>query len=113
MANIYDTANQLESELRETTQYLELKEAYENIKKDEDASSVLGEFQALQQTLYQKQQSGQEITEEEAAQAQTVSGEMSENELTMELMEKERTLNEMLTEINGIIMKPVQDVYEL
>lgn len=113
MVNIYDTAYQLERELRETSQYIDLKEAFENIKNDEEANIILEEFQALQQVLFQKQQTGQEITEEEALQAQTVSAKMSENELTLELMEKERTLNEMLNEINGIIMKPVQDIYGL
>lgn len=112
IVNIYDTANQLERELRETDQYEALVEAHEAIKADEDANAVLGEFQALQQALYQKQQTGVEITEEEALQAQNVSGKMSENELTMELMNKERALNELLNEINGIIMKPVQDVYQ-
>lgn len=113
MVNIYDSANQLERDLRETPQYKELKAALENIKSDDDANNVLEEFQALQQLLYQKQQMGQEITEEEALQAQAVSARMSDNELTMELMEKERTLNEMLMEINSIIMKPVQDIYGL
>ncbi|HLR88686.1 MAG TPA: YlbF family regulator [Atopostipes sp.] len=112
MANVYDTANQLERELRETEQYQALAQAYEEIRADEDASGVLSEFQALQQALYQKQQAGEEISEEEALQAQNVSGKMTENELTMELMEKERALNQVLNDINGIIMKPVQDIYQ-
>ena len=112
MANIYDTANQLEGELREAEQYKALAKAYEEIRADEAASEVLTEFQALQQTLYEKQQAGEEISEEEALQAHNVSGKMTENELTMELMEKERALNQVLNDINGIIMKPVQDIYQ-
>ena len=84
--NIYDTANQLERDIRETDQYKALVEAYEAIQADEDANAVLGEFQELQQELFQKQQTGVEITEEDSLQAQNVSGKMSENELTMELM---------------------------
>lgn len=112
MANIYDTANQLERELRETEQYQALAQAYDEIKADEDANGVLIEFQSLQQALYQKQQTGEEISEEEALQAQNVSGKMTENKLTMELMEKERALNQVLNDINSIIMKPVQDIYQ-
>lgn len=112
MVNIYDTANQLESDLRETDQYLALKEAYENVTNDEDAQAVLTEFQELQQTLHQKQQAGEEIEEEEANQAQVLSIKMSANELTMELMEKEQELNALLSEINGIMMKPIQEIYE-
>lgn len=113
MVNIYDTANQLEKDLRELSQYKELKEAHENVKNDEDANDILKEFQNLQQSLYQKQQTGEEVSEEEANNAQALSIKMTANELTMELMEKEQALNALLSEINGIIMKPVQEIYEL
>ena len=55
---------------------------------------------------------GQEISEEEAAQAQEVSQKMQENELTSELMEKEQQLNQVLTDVNQIIMKPIQELYQ-
>lgn len=112
MVNIYDTANQLESDLRELSQYVDLKEAHESVKNDEEANAILTEFQNLQQSLYEKQQAGQEIGEEEANEAQVLSIKMSANELTMDLMEKEQALNTLLGEINGIIMKPVQEIYE-
>lgn len=113
MVNIYDTANQLESDLRKTTQYLELKEAHDNVKNDEDAKAILEEYQVFHHELYTKQQNGEEITEEEANDAQVLSIKMSANDLTMELMEKEQALNGLLSEINGIIMKPVQEIYEV
>lgn len=111
MSNIYDTANAIERDLRKAEQYTDLKEAYKTIQEDEEANAILTEFQTLQQTLFQKQQTGQEISEEEATNAQAVSAKMSENELTMDLMEKERTLNQLLQDINEIIMKPVQEIY--
>jgi cell fate (sporulation/competence/biofilm development) regulator YlbF (YheA/YmcA/DUF963 family) len=112
MANIYDTANQIERELRETPQYTGLEEAFATVKEDEEANSILEEFQGVQALVYQKQQTGQEITEEEAEQAQEISQKMTENEKTTELMEKERELNQVLNDINGIIMKPIQEIYQ-
>jgi len=112
MANVYDTANQIESELRETPQYTNLKEAFATVENDEEANDILKEFQQMQQAVYQKQQAGQEVTEEEAMQAQTVSQQMQENELTKDLMDKERALNDVLNDINGIIMKPIQEIYQ-
>ena len=112
MANIYDTVNQVEREIRETEQYITLKEAIDAVKADEEANAVLTEFQGVQQIFFQKQQMGQEISEEEAAQAQTVSQQMQENELTSELMEKEQQLNQVLTDVNEIIMKPIQELYQ-
>lgn len=110
--NIYDTANQLERDLRETQQYLDLKEAYNTIQADEEASAVLTEFQGMQQAIYMKQQTGQEVTEEEIADAQAASEKMMDNELAVELMDKEKALNQVIQDINQIIMKPIQEIYE-
>lgn len=112
MVNIYDTANQLEKDLREMDQYKELEAAYAEVLADETASSILKEFQSLQQKLHEKQHSGEEITEEEAQEAQVLPIKMNANELTKNLMDKEQALNALLTEINTIIMKPVQEIYE-
>lgn len=110
--NIYDTANQLERDLRETQQYLDLKKAYNAIQTDEEASAVLTEFQGMQQAIYMKQQTGQEVTEEEIADAQAASEKMMDNELAVELMDKEKALNQVIQDINQIIMKPIQEIYE-
>lgn len=111
MVNIYDTANQLEKELRETSQYKELEEAHANVLADEEAAKIYNEFQSFQQKVHQKQQAGEEITEEETQEAQVLPIKMNSNELTKELMDKAQELNALLTEINGIIMKPVQEIY--
>lgn len=110
--NIYDTANQMERELRETKEYTDLKDAYATVEADESANVILKDFQQMQQMIYQKQQMGQEVTEEEVEKAQAVSQQMTENELTTDLMDKERALNQVITDINGIIMKPVQEIYQ-
>lgn len=112
MANVYDSANEVERDLREQEQYTGLKEAIAEVKADEEANAVLEEFQGMQALVYQKQQMGQEISEEEAAQAKTVSEKMTNNELTTNLMDKERELNQVLTDINEIIMKPIQELYQ-
>lgn len=112
MANIYDTVNQVERELRETEQYVNLKEGIAAVKADEEANAILTDFQGVQQLVYQKQQMGQQINEEEAEQAQAVSQQMQENQLTSELMEKEQQLNQVLTDINQTIMKPIQELYQ-
>lgn len=112
MADIKDTATQVQEELRNTDEYAGLKEAFATVKANEEANEILQEFQSMQSLVYQKQQSGQQVTEEEAAQAQEISQKMTENEITSDLMDKERELNEMLNEVNSIIMKPIQEIYQ-
>lgn len=110
--NIYDTANQMEREMREIGEYTALKEAYEKVGTDEEAGAILKDFQDMQQMIYTKQQMGQDVSEEEIENAQAISEKMTENELTAGLMEKERALNQVITDINGIIMKPIQEIYQ-
>lgn len=110
--NIYDTANQLESELRQTDQYLKLKETFEEIHKDEEASELFNNFRQIQQTLQQKQMAGQEISEEEAQQAQEISGKISENETIAGLLEAEKAVGQMIDDINQVVLKPIQELYQ-
>lgn len=110
--NIYDTANQLERELRETDQYVNLKAAFEKVRGDEEASGLFNEFRQVQQTLQQKQMTGQEITEEEAQNAQEISGKIGQNEIIGELLEAEKAVGQMIDDINQVVLKPVQELYQ-
>lgn len=112
MADIKESATQVEEALRNTDEYAGLKEAFATVQANEEANGILQEFQGMQSLVYQKQQSGQQVTEEEAAQAQEISQKMTENEITSDLMDKERELNELLNEVNSIIMKPIQEIYQ-
>lgn len=109
--NIYDTANQLERELRELDQYKKVTECLANIEANEEAKALLDEFRQINVVLQQKQMSGQEITEEDIAHAQGLGQRASENELVKELMTAEQMLNMVVQEINQIITKPLQEMY--
>lgn len=112
MNNIYDTANKLEQELRETEAYSDLKSAFSTVKADSEASEVFQQFQEVQMKLQQKQMSGEEISEEEISEAQEMALKSGENDLIKELMEAEQKLSTLIDDLNRIIMKPVQDIYQ-
>ncbi|API89084.1 hypothetical protein BKP56_07380 [Marinilactibacillus sp. 15R] len=110
--NIYDTANQLEREIRETEQFVKLQEAFTAVKNDEEASKIFEEFRSVQQVLQQKQMSGQEITEEEAQHAQEISGKIGQNETISGLLEAEKQVGQMIDDINQVVLKPVRELYQ-
>ena len=93
MSNIYDTANQLERDLRELQEFKTVKESFEAIYADETAKALFGEFRTVNIELQQKQFSGQEITEEDIQKAQELGQKVSENEHIKALMEAEQRLN--------------------
>lgn len=112
MNNIYDTANKLEQELRETEAYSDLKVAFSTVKADSEANEVFQKFQEVQMKLQQKQMSGEEILEEEINEAQEMALKSGENNLIKDLMDAEQKLSTLVDDLNRIIMKPVQDIYQ-
>ena len=90
--NIYDAANQLERDLRKTDQYKKLEGAFETLQKDDEAKALFDQFRLTQQTLQQKQMSGQEIGEDEAKQAQELSQKVGNNDVLSELIQAEQDL---------------------
>ncbi|ALV22995.1 hypothetical protein NY10_2411 [Carnobacterium antarcticum] len=110
--NIYDTANQLEKELRETEAYADLQAAFAAVKEDPEANEVFQQFQEIQMSLQQKQMSGEEILEEEIKEAQEMALKSGENLIIKDLMEAEQKLSTLIDDLNRIIMKPIQDIYQ-
>jgi len=110
--NIYDAANQLERDLRKTDQYKNLEEAFETLQKDDEAKALFDQFRLTQQTLQQKQMTGQEIGEDEAKQAQELSQKVGNNDVLSELIQAEQELGQMIEEINQIALKPIQELYQ-
>lgn len=110
--NIYDAANQLERDLRKTDQYKKLEEAFETLQKDDEAKALFDQFRLTQQTLQQKQMTGQEIGEDEAKQAQELSQKVGNNDVLSELIQAEQELGQMIEEINQIALKPIQKLYQ-
>ncbi|WP_025729259.1 YlbF family regulator [Atopobacter phocae] len=109
--NIYDTANQLERELRELDAFKKLEEAFNTIFKNDIAKKLFEDFRNIQIELQQKQMTGQEITEADMKHAEEIATKATENEFVRNLMEAERELSLVMEDINRIIMKPVQEVY--
>lgn len=111
MSNIYDTANQLERDLRDLAEFKTVKESFEAIEADETAKALFDEFRQVNIELQQKKYSGQEITEEDIQKAQELGQKVSENEYIKALMEAEQRLNTIMQDINRIITNPLQELY--
>ena len=111
MSNIYDTANQLERDLRKLQEFKTVKESFEAIYADETAKALFDEFRTVNIELQQKQFSGQEITEEDIQKAQELGQKVSENEHIKALKEAEQRLNTIMQDINRIITNPLQELY--
>ncbi|MFC7372881.1 YlbF family regulator [Fictibacillus iocasae] len=111
MSNVYDIAYDLEKALRSSSDFQELKKMYDEVNANEDTKKLFEEFRDLQLGLQQKQMTGQEITEEEVQQAQSVFQSVQENETISKLMAAEQRMSMIVAEMNKIITKPLEELY--
>ncbi len=109
--NLYDVAYNLEKALRESDDFKTLKRLYDEVNADESASKMFENFRNIQLNLQQKQMQGQEITQEEIDQAQKSVQLVQQHELISQLMAAEQRLSMVVTELNKIIMKPLEEMY--
>ena len=65
VVNIYDTANELSRQLRETQEYQGLKTAFEALKADSETFDTFKKFQQAQADAQHNQMNGQQPTYDE------------------------------------------------
>ena len=111
--NIYDSANQIEREIREMDEFKALQAAFDAMKADTESFELFKNFQELQVELLQKQMQGIEYSEEDAQQAQEMAVKVQGTAVIQELMQKEQAFSVIINDLNRIIMKPVQELYEM
>ncbi|GEN82751.1 UPF0342 protein [Sporosarcina luteola] len=110
--NIYDDLNKLEATLRKTAEFAKVQQAIEDVKADEQASELFKSFRKIQLTLQEKQMQGEEISGEELEYAQKTAQLAQQNEKIMQMLQAEMGLSGLIEEVNRVLMKPVQELYE-
>ena len=110
--NVYDTANQLERDLRQLPAYLELKASLEAIEANAESRELFEEFRNLSQLLQAKQMEGDTPSDEEIASIQAMSVKVQGDENINRLMMSEQQVSQVINDINTIITKPLNEAYE-
>ena len=110
--NIYDDLNKLEAAFRNTSEFAGVQEAVEVVKADEEALAMFKNFRAIQMSLKERQMQGEEIEADELEHAQKTAQLAQANEKIMKMVEAEMKLSGILDEVNRVLMKPVQEIYE-
>lgn len=109
--NLYDHANKLEQALRESDEYQAIKNAYAKVNANEESKKLFDEFRETQLGFQQKQMQGEEIGEEELQQAQEQAQKVEQDENISELMNAEQKMSQVFQEINQVLVKPLDEIY--
>ncbi|MGX6429269.1 YlbF family regulator [Levilactobacillus yonginensis] len=107
-----DLGAQLAQALQESEEFTGLETAYNDMKADADTYQLFKDFQKIQMDLQQKQMAGQELTNDEMSHAREVADKVSKIASIKTLMEKERDVNTLLSNLNQTITKPIESIYQ-
>ena len=113
--NIYDTANNLAREIRESDLFKKLKDAKERIYADSEKKELVEEFDKLKvevQLMEIKQQNHEEINKEDKRiKMAKLYNTLIANKDIKEYFDLQVQFNQMMIDINKIIADVVKDVF--
>ncbi|MET3576469.1 YlbF family regulator [Bhargavaea ullalensis] len=110
--NIYNDINKLEATFRQTDEYAALSKAIAAVKVDEEARNLFESFRKIQMELQQKQMAGEDLSGEELEYAQKTAQLAQHNPKIAAMLQAEMQLSRIVEDINRVLMKPVQELYE-
>ena len=108
---VYDSANKLAKEIRDSKEYKEYKKIKQNIEKNEEKRNKIEKFEHLRYEIQIKSmQGGVENLQEQNELLQQEYGELLQDEELKKYFDAEVKFNIMLADINKIIAESVRDV---
>ncbi|AEH49062.1 YlbF family regulator [Parageobacillus thermoglucosidasius] len=110
---LYALAEQLGQAIRASSDFQQLQQAYEAVRRDETAYRIFTNFRDLQMRLHEKQMTGVEILPEEVEQAQKAMALVQQNEKLAQLMALEQRMSMVMADVQQIAMKPLEELYRL
>ena len=108
---VYDSANKLAKEIRDSKEYKEYKKIKQSIEKNEEKKNKIEKFEHLRYEIQIKSmQGGVENLQEQNELLQQEYGELLQDEELKKYFDAEVKFNIMLADINKIIAESVRDV---
>lgn len=108
--NIYDTANKLAYELKNSEEYKEYKKLKEEVNNNIELKEKLGNFEKARYEIQVAAIQGIEQDKEKAADMQKLYIELIQNETMKKYFDAELKFNVILADVNKIIGEAVQDL---
>ena len=108
--NIYDTANKLAAELKQTDEYKAYKNSKQQIESNAEVKSKIDEFDKLRVEAQKAMLKGEANANELSVKLQNLYTELYQNEIAKNYLESEMRFSVMVTDVNKIISEAIKDV---
>lgn len=109
--NLFEVANHLETAIRESNEYKDLRRLYTELSMDPYALDIFNKMNHLHNQLQQKHMMGQDINQQEVETIKKLETVAQQNEKIKKLMEADYRVNMLLVELNKVISKPLEELY--
>lgn len=110
--NIYDTANTLASEIRQSEEYVNYKMARQTLELNSDLKNRIKEFQELRYEIQMVSIQNGQTDEEKYKKLQDLYTELIEIGETKKYLEAEMKFNVLIADVNKIIGDAIKDVLQ-
>ena len=101
--SVIEKAKELGQELVEAEEYKELKKKESALYDDEEATSLLEEYENTNKQLQMARANGQEVSEKQQKQLQSIQMKMEQNPAIKSYIESQKKFNEVMNSVNEII----------
>ena len=108
--NIYDTANKLAAEIKQTDEFNNYKKSKEELQRNADVKAKIDEFDKLRVEMQKAMIKGEQNSNELSVKLQNMYAEVYQNEIAKNYLESEMRFSVMVTDINKIISEAIKDV---
>ena len=108
--NVYDTANRLAYEIKESEEYKTYKRIKDIVMSDPEKKKKISEFEQLRHEVQLNQYTGEQKDEEKAQKLAKMYEELIADNQIKEFFDLEVKFNVMITDINKIIAEAIRDV---
>ncbi|MDF7638502.1 YlbF family regulator [Lactobacillus sp. ESL0791] len=112
MINIYDSANQLATDLQQIDEYKALEKAIKGIKDNPTSLALFKKMDELQSKIVSAQQAGKTLSDEEQKEYQKLSEEVQKDAGIVQLLQAEQGLYKTIDDVQKAITKPINDLYD-
>lgn len=111
MINVYDSANQLAEDLKQTPEYKALQDAVQKVKQDENSSALFKKMDEVQTEIITAQQAGKPLSADVQKTYKELNEEVQKDKNIVNLLAVEQGLYKLIDDLQKTFTNPINDLY--
>lgn len=111
MVNVYDSANQLAEDLKQTPEYKALGEAVKSVHSDENSSALFKKMDEVQSKIMTAQSTGKPLSADLQKEYKELNEKVQKDANIVKLLTAEQGLYKLIDDLQKTFTSPINDLY--